>query len=128
MKWNELNATSLPENQLLLYISDQLPEGKWQQFAIRQQWEITYQSDLLAALGAFMMLMPGIVIIDRRSEVGNEALLHIEDVLHTIPQPMLVIIELGVPDCMAQHGAVLHLGAPADASPVAVLSQAKWIG
>jgi hypothetical protein len=99
-----------------------------ERFARRERFSAGCQSDLLAALGAFTMLMPGIVIIDRRSEVGNEALLHIEDVLHTIPQPMLVIIELGVPDCMAQHGAVLHLGAPADASPVAVLSQAKWIG
>ncbi len=123
MQWDKLNETSLPENQLLLYISDQLPDEEWRQFASSQQLEIMHQSDLLSALGAFVMLMPGIVVIDCRSTVGNEALSHIEDVLPTTPQPMLIVIELGVPDCIAQSGPVVRLGAAADISPEYILGR-----
>lgn len=121
MQPNKLDKIRLPENRLLLYVSDRSPDEDWHQFAVNHKWEILYHDELLAALGAFIMLMPGIVVIDRRSAVGDEALSHIEDVLHRTPQPLLVIIELGVPDCVTRYGSVVRLGAAADISPDAVL-------
>jgi len=122
MQWNNIDKVKIPENQLLLYISDQLPDEEWQDFATNYNLEMLHHSDLLSALGAFVMLMPGIVVIDQRSAVGNKALSHIEDVLHTTPQPLLMIIELGVSDCISRYGSVVRFGAAADISPDAVLS------
>ncbi|NJL56167.1 hypothetical protein HC928_14025 [bacterium] len=123
MQRNKLDKTELPENRLLLYVSDQSPDEDWHQFAVNHNCEMLYHDELLAALGAFIMLMPGIVVIDRRSAVGNETLSHIEDVLHTIPQPLLILIELGVPDCMARYRSVVRLGASSDASPAYILTR-----
>ncbi len=69
------------------------------------------------------MLMPAIVVIDRHSQVGNEAVSHIEDVLHATPQLLLIIIELGTPDCVARYGAVVRLGAAANDSPTRILTR-----
>jgi len=123
MQWNNLDEMQVPKKQLLLYVSDQSPEREWQHFADNHNLEMLYHDELLAALGAFIMLMPGIVVIDRHSAVGDEALSHIEDVLHTTPQPLLAIIELGVPDCIARYGAVVRLGSASDISPAAILAQ-----
>lgn len=123
MQESNLNKVGIPENQLLLYVSDQSPDEGWQHVAANFNWQMLHHSDLLSALGAFVMLMPGIVVIDRRSAVGNEATLHIEDVLPTAPQPVLFIIELGVPDCMARYGRVVRLGAASDSSPTDILKR-----
>jgi len=123
MQPNKLDKIGLPENRLLLYVSDQLPDEEWQHFATDYNLEILHHSDLLSALGAFVMLMPGIVIIDRRSAVGNEAVSHIEDVLHTMPQPVLIIIELGVPDCAARYGPIVRMSAASDASPTHIMAR-----
>jgi hypothetical protein len=123
MQRNKLDKIGLPDNRLLLYVSDQSPDEDWQSFATKHNVEMLHHSDLLSALGAFVMLMPGIVVIDRGSAVGNEAMSHIEDVLHTSPQPLLVIIELGVPDCMARYRSVVRLGASSDASPTYILTR-----
>ncbi|MFW5709476.1 MAG: hypothetical protein ACOCX5_04570 [Chloroflexota bacterium] len=123
MQWNNMDKVKITENQLLLYVSDQLPDEEWQHFATNYNLEMLHHSDLLSALGAFIMLMPGIVVIDRRSAVGNEAMSHMEDVLHTAPQSVLIIIELGVPDCVARYGSVLRLGAATGVSPTHILAQ-----
>lgn len=123
MQWNKLDKIGLLENRLLLYVSDQLLDKEWQHFATNHNVEMLHHSDLFSALGAFVMLMPGIVVIDRGSVVGNEALSHIEDVLHTTPQPVLIIIELGVPDCVAQYGVVVRLSAASDASPTHIMAR-----
>lgn len=123
MRRNKLDKIGLLETRLLLYVSDQTPDEAWQHFATNYKLEMLHHSDLLSALGAFVMLMPGIVVIDQRSAIGNEVVSHIEDVLHTTPQPLLMIIELGVPDCISRYGSVVRLGAAADISPDAVLSR-----
>lgn len=127
MQWNSLGKVVLPENQLLLYVSDESPNEDWQHFANSYDWEVLQYQDLLSSLGAFIMLMPSIVVIDRRSVVGSEALSHIEDVLSTTPQPMLIVIELGVPDCMAQYGSVVRLGAASDVPPVHILTRLQGL-
>jgi hypothetical protein len=122
---NTASETALPQNQLVLYVSGQPPTADWQRIAGDYNWELLYHSDMLNALGTFVMLMPGIVVIDRDSAVGAAVLAHIEDVLHTTPQPQLIVIELGVPDCVARFGSVVRLGAAADAAPGPILSQAQ---
>jgi hypothetical protein len=56
------------------------------------------------------MLLPSIVLIDHNSPRGNEDLSHLEDVLTTLPQPILIVIEVGVPDCMTQYRSVVRTG------------------
>lgn len=113
----------IPQNQLLLYISDETPHKDWLYLASCYNWDVLHQRDLLSALGAFIMLMPGIVVVNRRSVVGSEAMSHIEDVLPTTPQSRLILIELGVRDGMARYGVVVRLGAAANASPVCILAR-----
>lgn len=48
------------------------------------------------------MLLPSIVVIDRNSLRGNEVLSHLEDVLTTLPQPILIVIEVRA----GLHGAI----------------------
>lgn len=123
MHSDSMKETTLLENQLLLYIGDEPPGEDWRRFASDYSCEMIYEGDLLTALGAFVMLMPGIVVIDRRSTVGSEALSHIESVLNNSPQPLLILIELGVPDLVARDGHVVRLGAAFCASPACILSR-----
>jgi hypothetical protein len=124
MLWDKPDQQSLLENQLILFVSDQPPTTNWQRFLDQYPVQVLFHDDLFSALGAFVMLMPGIVIVDRYSAVGIEALSHIEDVLGTAPQPLLILIELGSTDCTAQHGNVVRVGAPLDTTPDCVMSRA----
>lgn len=111
-------------NQLLLYIADQPPAPAWDQLAGHYRWDVLHHSELLGALGAFVMLMPGIVIIDRQSAVGGAVLAHLEDVLATMPQPLLIVVELGMPDAVTRYGPVVRIGATSAESAVCLFSQA----
>lgn len=100
----------LMQNRLLLYISEHPPGCDWLQLAADNNWELLHHADLMGALGAFIMLMPGVVIIDRSGALGNEALSHIEDVLPTQPQAQLLLVEQGLRDFIAWDNAVLRVG------------------
>jgi hypothetical protein len=123
MQRNNPDKSGITEDQLLLYVSDQPPDEAWQHVAINYHWQMIHHSDLISVLGAFVMLMPGIVVIDRLGSVGNEALSHIESMLDNLPQPMLIFIELGIPDCTSPREWGMRLGRLAGTSPGTIFSQ-----
>lgn len=111
------------KNQLVLFVSDISPSIEWQQFAEANDWEMLYHDDLFSVLGAFVMLMPGVIVVDRTCKLGNEALYHLEDVLVTAPQSPVIIVEIGTADQKYQRDSITHIGVSASALPLHLISQ-----
>ena len=112
------------ENRMLLFISDRHPPAVWTNSARRYNWHLLHEAALLRALGAYVMLMPDIIVVDKDSAVGAEALDHIEDVLHTPPQLKQVVIELCDCQCIYRKGEVVRACLPVHTRLEATLEEA----
>ncbi|MFQ3647020.1 MAG: hypothetical protein SNJ83_12520 [Aggregatilineales bacterium] len=121
MTCSDLSALPL-DDKLVLFVSRSVPNEAWQGIAKRHCWEMIACDEMLPALGVFVMLMPDIVILDGCDALGIEVGAHIQDVIDTAPQRLVIIIELGRVANVTRAGNVLRMQVMAHASPAEIMS------
>jgi hypothetical protein len=82
------------KNQIVLFVSSNVPGESWQHLAQEWQWELIHHDNVMDALGAYALLFPAIIIVDSMSAVGQETCHHISSVLLDASQSPLILVTL----------------------------------